>query len=477
MIILQVINHIKSKRSSQAVQHLKEKVGTLETKIDNLSINLNEYLNDLPSTSNKRVKELFHEGYQAKKAYDWGNAIKFFHKALEYARGMEFVTLQTLIGNCHFSQGHLDTAIEIYNSTLTTAQQINDIRNRAVLLGNIGLAYLMKGHLDKAKDNFYTSLKLAEEQSMQKCAVNQYGNLGIIHQVEGDLNEALNRHKEALTAAQKINYRDAIARRLCSIALTYQALGKIDDAIEYANKGMTIALKLNDKQTKIEAFNTIGIINSYIGDLHIALENHESALLIAEEIGDKVSEANQLGNIGIIYRLKKQFNEALEKERKVLVIFKEIGNDLGVVSAMNGIAIILMERGIRDRSKKDTKEAAVKFEKALLLANKMKLTSIKASILNNIGILYWFINKPGQAMQCHEEVLRIAQTIGNKHCEGSALVAMGMDYERMGDLEKALGYYKNARDIFSQIGAKRKNANVRQAINDLEKKIQKKHKQ
>lgn len=476
-IVFQIINSIVSHRNRQ---YCEERFDILETKIDNLSGNLNEYLDGLPDTHQKTMKGLFEKGYQAKKENDWDKAIKFFHQALECATGMEFVTLQTLIGNCQFSQGKINSALKLYNSTLTTAQQIDDTRNMAVLHGNIGLIYIMKGKLEKAKDSFFTSLRLAEGQNMQKCAINQYGNLGIVYQMKGNNNEALKKHEKALKAAKKINYQDAVVRRLCSIALTYQVLGKLDKAVEYVNRGLTMALELNDEQTKLQAYNAAGIINSYIGNLDTALKYHEEALVIAKDTSDKLSEANQIGNIGAIYRMRQQFNKALEKEKETLAIFEEIGYDYGIVSAMNGIGMILMERGIRawekrigDKGEKDTKESAAQLEKAFFLAERMNLISTKINILNNIGILYWFINKLDKAMECHTEVLRIARITGNRNAEGSALVGIGSVYEKMGDFEKALDSHKQASDVFSQIGAKRKNANIKQVIKDLKKKINK----
>lgn len=479
VIIFRIIDHFGRKKDKQDVRYLTEnvdlikgKVDTMEIKVDSALVALNEYLNNLPSTGNKRIKSLFDKGYRAKRKCDLSTAIKFFQKALNYAKGEEFVTLQTLIANCYLARGYLNKALEMYNSVLIIAQQLNDIRHKTVILGNIGLIHLMKGHFDDAKDNFSRSLMLAEEQGMQKCIVNQHGNLGITYQVEGKLKEALNKHEKALAIAREIDYQEAIAKRHCSIALVYQSLGKIQCAIKNVKKGMAIAIAQNDKQTKIEAYNTMGIIYSYTGEYEVALENHKNALLIAEEIGDRVSKANQLGNIGIIYRLRKQFDEALEKEKDVLNIFKSVGSKHGIVSAMNGIAMILMERGIRDRNKRDIKESAIKFEKALSLANEMNFISTKASILNNIGILYWFINKPDKAQQCHEEVLQLNRAMGNRNGEGSALVGMGMVFERKGDLEKALEYYQSAWTIFHQIGSKAKEDNVQQAIESLKNKIQ-----
>ena len=65
-------------------------------------------------------------------------------------------------------------------------------------------------------------------------------------------------------------------------------------------------------------------------------------------------------------------------------------------------------------------------------------------LLGTVGIAYFRLGEVEKAIGYYEQALVIAREIGDRRGEGNALGSLGLAYARLGEVEKAIGYYEQA---------------------------------
>jgi tetratricopeptide (TPR) repeat protein len=101
------------------------------------------------------------------------------------------------------------------------------------------------------------------------------------------------------------------------------------------------------------------------------------------------------------------------------------------------------------------KEALQYHQQALKIDREIGSKKGEASDLGNIGNVYEIQGKLKEAFQYHQQALKIHQEIGSKKGEASDLCNIGNVYQIKGKLKEALQYYQQALKIDREIGHKK----------------------
>ena len=103
----------------------------------------------------------------------------------------------------------------------------------------------------------------------------------------------------------------------------------------------------------------------------------------------------------------------------------------------------------------DTVERAEKLfsEKGVkkLEDEKETLLKRKGNLLSQAGVIYWYKGELEKARECHEESLRIRETLGDKEGVSIAFNNLGLVFWTKGNLEKATDYYKRSLAIYEEL--------------------------
>jgi tetratricopeptide (TPR) repeat protein/CHAT domain-containing protein len=101
------------------------------------------------------------------------------------------------------------------------------------------------------------------------------------------------------------------------------------------------------------------------------------------------------------------------------------------------------------------KEALVKWEKGLELAEQSKRKQSIGPFLTRIGQAHRRLGQYDQALSYYEKALSIARKNGYRKGEGANLTHIGLVYHNLGQYEKALSYYEKSLVITREIGDRR----------------------
>lgn len=86
---------------------------------------------------------------------------------------------------------------------------------------------------------------------------------------------------------------------------------------------------------------------------------------------------------------------------------------------------------------------------------------------NLIGLCYYALNELDSAFESYYLSLNLAKNLNDKNGEASARSSLGLIFKNRGEKEKALRYFEEALEIFTQIGAQREAEEAKRGIQIL----------
>jgi adenylate cyclase len=249
---------------------------------------------------------------------------------------------------------------------------------------------------------------------------------------------------EAKVLAEKIAFRQGQAYALKSIGQIYKKQAKYLEALDYYRQSIKIFEEIKDNIGVSNLYNNIGNVYYDQSDDVKALENYLQSLKFAELSGDHLRMLSALNNIGGVYTNKPAtYDKALQYYLKALPLCEEIGKkeELGAICA--NIGFIYAE-------KKDVDQAMIYFNKALQTYGNSESS---LNVYNYIGNLYNGENKFDLALKNHSQALALSENFKDKISIVKSLIGLGNVYEKNGDYQNAIIYYKKAEIPASEIGA------------------------
>jgi serine phosphatase RsbU (regulator of sigma subunit)/Tfp pilus assembly protein PilF len=268
---------------------------------------------------------------------------------------------------------------------------------------------------------------------------------------------------DGLELARKLKFYRGESALLSLIGILHAVQGEYPKAIEYMQNALTVAEKIKDQSKIASCLNNLGNIYEKQGDYTNALACHIKSLKIKEELGDVKATASSYNNIGIIHKHQKNYTEALHYYGKALDICAENNELLGVSQAYSNIGTIYQTLGELCGNKDSVEHRLNYFKKSLEFAYKgleIKEELIdnngRATSLNNIGSVYYFMGDLEKALEAHTEALKIRTSINDRAGVASSLYNLGVVYLRMNKVKEAHKYQQQSLQMALEIGAKEK---------------------
>ncbi|MBI3092471.1 MAG: tetratricopeptide repeat protein [Candidatus Tectomicrobia bacterium] len=84
----------------------------------------------------------------------------------------------------------------------------------------------------------------------------------------------------------------------------------------------------------------------------------------------------------------------------------------------------------------------------------------QGAVLGNLGICYQNLGEVPRAIDCHEQALAISREIGDRRGEGNQLGNLGLCYQDLGEVGRAIDNYEQALAISREIGDRRVEGNA-----------------
>lgn len=244
-------------------------------------------------------------GRQAQDTYEPDAAVGYYQKALNFLNeyGSPEQIPQKLgiclrLGEVLNWQARYSEAMEIYNYMLRIAKEIGNIlaqsralRNLAISLGNQGdhrasLEYAIRA--ENLARNAGENLELAKALWTQ----------GSAHYRLGESQAALSLGEQSLAISTELNDRNEMARSLNLLGAAHYVSGRYEKAENCWENALKIFQELGDRQRGMDLLSNLGVIADARGDYKTAYQRYDGSLTIAREIGHKDGEISSLTNRG-----------------------------------------------------------------------------------------------------------------------------------------------------------------------------------
>ena len=292
----------------------------------------------------------------------------------------------------------IDNARELGTDILSFAKNKKNRHWEATILRFLGNTYAFQGNYNESNKLFYQSLAILEVLGDKKEMAATYNNLGSSYYELGNFTKALNYELKGLKLAQEIKDTVNLARLTNNLGNLFHRQKNQTKALEYYNYSLELKKGIGDKRALSNAYNNVGLVYTELNQFDLALENLLLSAQLAKEAGDKFAESRAYGNIGELFNKQGKYDKALEYLNLNIKLNSEIGDNEGMVTAY-------LYRG-------------------------------GGTYLNTGNYLL--------AKKDCEKSLELAREMGVLIAEKEACECLSTVWEKLGDFNKSLHYYKQS---------------------------------
>jgi tetratricopeptide (TPR) repeat protein len=233
-------------------------------------------------------------------------------------------------------------------------------------------------------------------------------------------------------------------------------MGYLQDQIKVFLKALASTRIKRDQTREIQYLRTLANAHSLMGQYQRASDYYQAALEIARELGSRADEGGILSDLGNIQANLGEFDRAIELLQQALTITRQTGQRRAEVAVLGNLGNALLGLGRVD-------EAIKNYELALEMRDASSQRGVSAT-LTNLGNAFADAGDPNNAIAYLEQALKGSQISGDRRSEAIQLNNLGIIYANMERYNLALDYYRQAGEIFREIGADNLSANVDELI-------------
>jgi len=433
------------------------------------------------------TSQLFAEQLQADTALV-NTLIKLAKENLDFSPDSSVIYFQKAIEQCNTG---------IKESSKNKKNHIALIRKSIEAELGLGLIYYQQVDYKLAMNHFEKAFGLAktinEHYYLGECLF----NFAEVFLEQSKYSLAMTRYSEALMEYLASENNIGIYWSYLGMGVTQKQCGNFKDAIICYEKALAIAQKSDMKSEVAYCYNNIGNVYRKQGNLIKAMDSYEKAFTRFSEMNDELSGSDCLTNIGNLYLDKGDPFRALDYYNRAIHPAKVKADNYRMISRYQNLADAYSML-------KDYQNSSLFLEKAINLAeksdDKLQLASCYAQVgnlhivngLQDIGISYLKKSielfhsvgskseeaeslvklanaelkegKINDAFQHAEEGERLATNTGTIKIIFSASSCLAALWERKGDTQKSLSYFKKAFKLKDSLFSVEKN----RAIEEIE---------
>ncbi|MEM9266831.1 MAG: CHAT domain-containing protein [Cyanobacteria bacterium P01_F01_bin.13] len=199
-----------------------------------------------------------------------------------------------LLANAYERLGNYYRALELHQTSLTRAQQLNNPNLEAIAHVNLGATYARLGDYKQAIHQYETSLDIFQTVGDIQGRTYALNNLGVAYYVQGQLSLAIDQLQQALTIAEANQQPDMIGAALGSLGSLYADQGDYRQALDYHEQSLVTARLTTDPKTITVALNNLGHTLFQSGQLKAAEVRLYEAVDILESLRPGLDDTSQI---------------------------------------------------------------------------------------------------------------------------------------------------------------------------------------
>lgn len=192
-----------------------------------------------------------------------------------------------------------------------------------------------------------------------------------------------------------------------------------------------------------QAYNYLGVCYEYMGKPTLSIESYLNALRISESLFNKEEMARNMINLGLAYGKINNFELAESYLKRSYNYSLELKDTLKIGLYFQNMGLIFYNKSNFDSSLFYNREAIKTFEKV----------NYKSGIfqcLFNIALIKEDRFQYYEAIQSHQSILQVADTIYDKVTIANSLLMIGRAYANLQKMEEALRFTDSAEKLIKQ---------------------------
>jgi serine/threonine protein kinase/tetratricopeptide (TPR) repeat protein len=219
-----------------------------------------------------------------------------------------------------------------------------------------------------------------------------------------------------------------------------QYFAQYDEALADQTAVECLSQTINDKNNEIDAIVKQGALCVIKAEYARAMDFYDRALQKQSKLNDRMSEAKILSGIAGVYLYVGKFDDAFRYYTRALALQEELNDRRNKASTLLSLSYLYFNKGEFD----SMQEAC---ERSLKICEDLDIKDEMASVLHILGSAYYSKGYTRKAIALTERGLLINQKIGNKLGESNCLRALGMQHQTAGEYEIATNYFAKAAEI------------------------------
>lgn len=256
---------------------------------------------------------------------------------IESSESLQFPSLRTraliMYSSVVTLNGRATQALAFANEAIKLCSSLPSEDSKELLpkaLGCAGSCHSYLSNFDTALALFQESLSLCKEHNfnheMERCL----GDIATVYRDIGDYSRSLEYYQQALDVAKELGNAIGITSWMNGIGIIHKNLGAYDRALEYFQYALAIEVNGGVATRIATMLGNIGTVYNDLGDPTTALEYTQRALAIDEESGNRLGVARHHGNIGQLYIELNEPATAMEYLQRALALDSELENKWNV---------------------------------------------------------------------------------------------------------------------------------------------------
>lgn len=386
-------------------------------------------------------------------------------------------------GEIYFKNDEFDRSMEYLLLAKESYIQLGKKRKQADMNNYLSMVYYYKNDYDKALDYSEESIELAEDLNSKELKAEALAYKGRVYNRMGKGEEALAAYHGALEIWEELGNRNQIAITLNGIGSYYSAKTEYQNAIEYYERTLKIHEELGNERGLGIVMNNLGNQHLQLGNFDEAFNYYQQASEIFREIDFDRGTAATLTGMAVIYENLGQFNSVLDVYQEVLEIRRKQGDKYELANTLSNIAVTyslmlndslesifgpnyqdsIYIKGLQPEIEYGQKSIEYNLQ-ALNLRREIGHTSGVAITLANLGTVYQSLGKFDQANEYFTEWLELSEEVQDDDTKVSVNIGLGRYALYEEDFSKAIIYFNNAYRLANEINKK---TYIREAARNL----------
>ena len=330
---------------------------------------------------------------------------------------------KSMIGNCYWSLGNIDKAIQYHNEAIEMRRNINAV-GTAYSWNQLGSLYQINGYKKLALDAYDSSRNIFRDLRDSVNLADNYNNKGLVFHNDENYKKAINNYDSAMGYTSKVS-----VTALFNLGNAWFEVDKAR-ATKYL---LDCERKSDSSKNLVQQFKALGSLMVLAYRQHDYTKGdayYQKAAFLLKEISSPEREAKLLSWKGSLFSIRSMIDSSIYYNKKAQAIFDTV--NLGeAIWTRNNLSDAYVTRGEFDKGEKLLQEA-------LKISRDTKNAIGEGYTLQALSFLYCQQGELKRGMALTDTAAPIFQHSGNNIRLANVLNSRGLIYKDMGNYKQAL---------------------------------------